>query len=283
VIDLTDRLPYVQRRHRGRGVSLLVPFRADTEDREDIWEWLADYYAYHLPAARIIVGTDHGVPFSKASALNDAYSRTEDDVVVLLDADGYADWRVIEHCAHRIREARLIGRRSWYVPYRRLVRLTRAATLELLDSDPRHHWRKPEWFEVANAGDDGCYEGTDQGHHYGAVIMVMPTEAYAEVGGMDLRFRGWGSEDISFLLALDTLYARHRTLDTTMVTASHVTLGEKHHRRWVGQERADVNGRLGQRYSEAWGDPVRMRRLVDEGLGIVDYDQDRWLDDGGSA
>lgn len=277
MIGFEYALALMPRHMRGRGISLLVPFRADTPDRQIILDWLVRYYEYHLPHAEIIIGEDDGHPFSKTCAVNDAATIARGDVYVILDADCYIDVRQILTAAYRIRHARENGRREWYIPYRGLFRLTHAATLALLESDPELPYLRalcdqdqlpdphpplirPADHQVENQ------DGSGHGHWFGALIQVMPREAFEAVGGMEPRCRGWGVDDVAFMMALDTLYARHRTLPGSVVTPDHVVFGERHHRKWVGQERRDPNGNLGSRYRAAWGDPGRMRALVDEGF-----------------
>lgn len=275
-------LDYVPRKHRGRGISLVVPFRADTPDRAFIWQYLREYYEYHLPKAELIVGTDHGVPFSKTAAWNDGMQYVTGDVVVLLDADCYIDTRTIELAAFRIREARKAGRRAWTVPYRSMQRLTAVGTMNMFKRPPQY----PHVCFTASScePESGGYDGENvMAHHYGALIMIIPIEAWMELGGFDPRFRSWGAEDISTSMALDTLYCKHRTMAGTVVTPHHQVIGSKHHRVWSGGER-DANGQLGMRYRRAWGDPVRMRALVDEYTHLVyaqDEDLTRWDDEGG--
>lgn len=253
-------LPYVPRRHRGKGISLLFPFRADTSDRQIIFDWLIAYYEHHLPMAEIVVGVDDGHPFSKTCAVNDAASIATGDVYVIIDADCYIDTDQILKAAHKIRFARDFGRKEWFIPYRTLWRLNHEATVELLESNPEGRFYEPNPWAVENC------DGSGFGHWFGALIQIMPREAFRAVGGMEPRCRGWGVDDISFAMAVDTLFARHRTLDGCVVTPDHVVFGERHHRKWVGQDRRDPNGNLGSRYRAAWGDPARMRALVDEGL-----------------
>lgn len=232
-----------------------MPFRADTPDRQIIFDWLMRYYEYHLPAAEIVIGEDHGHPFSKTCAVNDAAELASGDVFVIIDADAYIDVRQILEAAHRIRLARDLGRRAWYIPYRTLWRLNHPATVELLESNPEGRFCEPNPWAVENC------DGSGSGHHFGALIQIMPREAFLAAGGMDPRFRNWGAEDISFAMCVDTLYARHRTLDGSVVTPDHTVFGPRHHRQWAGGTKQDQNGRLGMRYRRAWLDPDRMRKL----------------------
>jgi glycosyltransferase involved in cell wall biosynthesis len=251
---------------RGYGISILVPFRADDTERRRIWDWLQSYWEWHLPEAQLIVGEDHGWPFSKTQAVNRAARHASGDIFVILDADCWIDPEVIVKAAHKIRVARANHKRRWYVPYRHLWRLTKEASHEILEENPLWVPAPGDWTEIdANEDIENCDE-SGVGHHFGALIQIMPREAFFEVRGMDPRCRGWGVDDIAMLMALDTLYTRHRTLDNDVFTFYHRPRGRRHHRFWEGQEHEDPNGRLGERYSNASGDVGRMRALIDEWL-----------------
>lgn len=91
---------WFKRRRRGKNISLLVPFRPNTEYRQMVWEWLEQYYRYQLPRAEIIVGTDDGKdPFCKTMAFNNAFAFSRGDVIVLLDADCMLPGKYIQSCA----------------------------------------------------------------------------------------------------------------------------------------------------------------------------------------
>jgi hypothetical protein len=82
---------------------------------------------------------------------------------------------------------------------------------------------------------------------------------------MDPRFRGWGSEDVSFMRALDTIYAQHELGDNDVVHLWHERPGISWAtRRWVGQPDVVANSRLGQRYAMATSEPGFMRALTSE-------------------
>lgn len=178
-------------------ISLLVPFGGKDPRRAEVWEWLEQYWRENLPDCEIVVGHDRrsrkrGVPFSKAVAVNDAFKRSRGDIIVVLDADTYMSTEVITHCARRIRTAQQYGVRMWLIPYRFLFRLTREASDRVLASDPCD----PLQFSTPPPREDvESVNGSGSGHFYGALAQIMPREAFEIVGGMDPRFRGWGSED----------------------------------------------------------------------------------------
>jgi hypothetical protein len=255
-------------RARGKGITLLVPFRSDGDRRSQTWEWLRMYWQAWLPEAEIVEGHDEHVPFCKTAAVNSAFRRSGGDVVVILDADCYIDSEVILDCARRIRSARRRGRRMWFIPYRHFYRLTDQASLLVLSSAPEDPYR---FASPPPPGDTEESSGQSVGHWFGALIQVMPREAFEAAGGMDERFAGWGGEDVSFMIAVDTLYAKHRTTRNQVLHLWHEHIGTLHvDREWVGQAVAGSNNPLATRYQGARGRPDRMRALTREtGAGAL--------------
>jgi Glycosyl transferase family 2/N-terminal domain of galactosyltransferase len=252
---------------RGAGISLLVPFRSDGDVRLATWKWLREYWEHELPGAQICVGTSFAVPFCKTSAVNQAAAQASGDVFVILDADCYMPGHVIEECAKRIRAARDDGRKLWFIPYRRFYRLTQDASRRLLASNPD----SPLQFPDPPPPDDIIPESKksiSHGHWFAALIQIMPREAFAAAGGMDSRFRGWGGEDIAFMRAVDTMYAKHKTADNGTFHVWHPVLaaGEPHLRMWAGQAGPRANDWLSERYASAFGDRALMAQVIASAL-----------------
>lgn len=251
---------------KGKGISLLVPFRADSPRRRETWAWLDEYWRAQLPKAQLIVSTNDRVPFAKTMAVNSAFKQATGDIIVILDADCYISAEVILECAIAIRSALKLGQKLWYIPYRQFYRLTNAASLLVLDSCPKN----PRRFPTPPPNHDIEQNGTSHssGHWYGALIQIMPREAFITAGGMDLRFDGgWGGEDVSFMNAVDTLYARHKTTCNQVLHLWHPTIGGNDKwksRMWAGQVNAQGNDALTWRYNGAFGLPDQMQRLVNE-------------------
>lgn len=256
----------------GWGISLLVPFRANPGDpgyheRVRNFEWIKAYWEEQLPLAELIHGHDESVPYSKTRAVNDAARRATGDIFVILDADAYLHPEVIEKSAHEIRVARREGRKLWYIPYRRFYRLDDDISRMITWSDPGDPLRLPDPPPRRYVESVQTYSGQSdfRAHWYGALIQVMPREAFEECGGMDERFAGWGAEDVAFMRTVDALYAPHKSLARSVCHLYHPRLGKDvTDRKWAGQESANSNWPLSKRYLEAKGDPAKMRALVNE-------------------
>ena len=264
---------------KGCGISFLIPFHCPDQDsrRAENWRWLKEYWKCQLPGAEIVMGfdaasiADPGIPFSKSCAVNNAASKAHGDIFVIVDADGYVTAEAILICAHRIRKARKKGRRLWFVPYRQFFRLTERCSRHVLESNPYH----PKKFSTPPP--KHCIQntsGSQHGHWFGALIQIVPREAFCEVGGWDPRFRGWGGEDHAAMEATDTLYWHHKTLPGQVLHLWHPMLGPEglgpwvdwQHRMWPNQKASGNNDHLSRKYYGANGHPRRMRKLVNEGL-----------------
>lgn len=273
-----------KRRKVRERISLLVPFETMDPFRIAVWAWLAVFWKCHIPNVQIVVGRDHTskrpwwdwrppLVFSKTNAINDAFRRSNGDVIVIVDADVVLNPRVIRHCAERLRVYRKNGIRRWFMPYDKIYRLTQEVTDDLLLSDPCNPLPLPP---TPRAQDVEGYDGSGQG--YGALIQIMPREALELVEGADPRFVGWGGEDASLLHALDTLWGPFKETHNPVWHLWHPRhiLGHGKNfetRIWEGQESANVNNRLASAYRRARGDRDLMQALVDQGNHL---DKRRW-------
>lgn len=266
---------------KGCGISILVPFYSpDLENqRAKNWKWLKQYWAKQLPGAEIIIGIDSEAgkdnkSFSKSCAVNDAVSKANGDIYVIADADGYIDVNSILYCAKEIRLARKNKKKLWFIPYRKFYRLTESASQELLNSDaknPLKYTDQPSKNQVLESGHFNGVSGSAVGHWYGALMQVMPEEAFKAVGGWDPRFRGWGGEDHAAMRAMDTLYWPHKTLPTPVFHVWHPILSaakpnspKNKNRLWENQDVNNSNDTLSHRYYWAQGNVERMQKLVNE-------------------
>ncbi len=243
-------------------ISLLVPFDGVNEQRVKVVKWLKKYWKHELPDAEFILTTSDYVPFCKTNALNKAARKAKGKVLVILDADAFISGKVINRCADRILED--LDNHLWYIPYRRLYRLTKNTTEYILASSPTAPYippSPPPREMIENHGHASKY-----GHRYGAMCMVFPREALDTLGCFDERFKGWGGEDIALLRALDTLWGKHKTVDNDILHMWHPYIGKDYtSRMWENQQAANLNSTLASTYHKASKSPAKMREIVDEG------------------
>lgn len=244
-------------------ISFIIPFSSKNEVRIKNLKWLIKHLKYEFPKAEIIVGKSENKVFRKGVAFNDAIKKSRGRVIVLLDADALVPRETIEHCVKRILEELGYGNRLWYVPYRRLVRLSEEITQNIVNSNPRKSIILPdpipkEWIE-------NCGEALTYGHHYGALCMIIPREAYEAIGCFDERFEGWGGEDVSYLKTFDALWGKFKSTNTPIYHLYHPSIGVDYKdKRWDGQEKEMANAHLANRYLNATGDYQKIKILNDE-------------------
>jgi hypothetical protein len=241
-------------------ISLLIPFSSSNPDRKANFDWLLKYWSHELSEAEVVIGESKGDIFCKGEALNDAARKSKGKILVILDADAYLSGDIITYCAIRMLEEE--KNNLWYVPYRRLYRLTKSITEQITNSDPSNPYRPTLPIE------DKDIENHDKiryGNRYGAMIMMLSRKAYNFLGGFDERFKGWGGEDVCLLRALDTLYGKHKTIDADIFHLWHPFNGLNYEeRRWDGQEKGGSNWNISKRYGRAINKPKEMKQLIKE-------------------
>ncbi len=174
-------------------------------DKGDRWrsgvkDWVERYWRSHVPSAEFIVGTDgERELFNRSACFNDAASRASGDVLFTLDADCVLNPAVVKQAVSAVSD-----QRAWAVPWFTNYRLSHHRTAEIITA-------APETFETPDPPPAFWYEGREAGigMRFAGFCALVPRPAWELVGGMDEGFEGWGSEDIGFMLALDTLWGPH--------------------------------------------------------------------------
>lgn len=229
-------------------ISLLVPWRASEPIRTENWNWIRRRWENNYPEAEIVIGNDEGMPFSKTSAVNDAYSRSSGDILVVADADS---WVEPHHLNKAIRYAG--ARDSLVMPWWRAFRLTEGDSRILLESEPT---RMVTNQMKLNMVDPNPSPST------AAMVYVISRKAFEMVGGMDPRFRGWGSEDVCFALACGTMLGTKYLLGE-VYSLWHPRPRESGARVWE-QDIPRNNRALARRYRSCINKPLRMAELCSE-------------------
>jgi glycosyltransferase involved in cell wall biosynthesis len=177
-------------------VSILVPFRSEegNDQRDKLWEWIERRWRWMAPEAEIVIGEDTGgTPFSKTTAVNDAFMKSTGDILIVADADAWLEPdRFKKTIAATDQRQRLI------VPWARVYRIDKTGTESLLKMDPTGPLPLDK-IGIERGSPEPITAGT---------IFAITRRAFETVNGMDPRFRGWGFEDISFRRACDVLIGR---------------------------------------------------------------------------
>lgn len=214
-------------------VSLLVPWRPDGDVRDRLWAWCAARWARIAPDVEVVEGYSAAGPFRVGEALNNAASMASGDVFVNYCADGVPDIEAIEAALPAVAES------GWAALFARTAFLTETATREVIEADDVAD------VEISTEGIVivGCCNGP----------TVLHRDLWADLGGQDVRFAGWGPEDLAFRIALQTLAGPGRQCDATLVHLFHGS--------GPTQETSPDNQELFDRYVAANGDPAAMRAL----------------------
>jgi glycosyltransferase involved in cell wall biosynthesis len=225
-----------------RRLSILIPYGGTEEWRQRHFYWLLDRYGKLLPDAQIVIGTSDE-PFNRGKARNEAFSKSTGDVLLIADADTIFHLDQIEAAINMLQ-----GHRTWVIPYGWYYNLNRETSENILMLDSGETVMEP----TSPASWEHKVESW-------AGLLVMPREAFEQVGGYDEGFQGWGYEDNAFRLALDTLWGSHTRLPWSYCLhlwhpiAADGGFEQPH----IHENRARY--RL---YEAAVGNPAAMRRVI---------------------
>ena len=171
--------------------------------------------------------------FRLARVLNLGVSAIDADYVVILHGESVPrrDFvRVVRSCMHP----------GWYVAGRR-VQLSQRLTNEVLGNKlPMHRWGLVDWFRVRTeagplssltrrdrrkVGARGLPEFIPVNRTYGYLLGVWRSD-FERVNGYDMRFEGWGEEDVDIALRLGRTGLRcgHAGPNGTLIHLWHETV-----------------------------------------------------------
>jgi hypothetical protein len=194
-------------RRGDHGVSIIVPRAVDDgPERIAAWAWLKARYQTLFPDWQLLEGRSHAAMWRKGEAVDNALTRATGSVLVIADADC-----VVPEAALREAVALVESGVPWVVPHRTVSRLNPRQTAEWL-ADPVSTERPPPTGDLFRP----AYTGVA-----GGGIVVIERSDFAAVGGIPKTFCGWGAEDESLALILDTMLGPHRRLDTPLVHLWH--------------------------------------------------------------
>lgn len=223
-------------------VLVAIPWRI-TPDRARACELTVDRYNKVLPDAEVMLfGSEHEEFCLAACRNNGVYyaERAGFDVVVIGDADTLPEQPALIRAIHQAWDPDG-GRVRVQLPYTEYRSLRRRGTEQYVNGTPL---RECDHL-VVPAATSGVY--------------VTSPAAWWACGGQDERFRGWGMEDVAWLVAHRTLLEAEPVRHDGRVYALHHESAAK------SGPQYDANVALYQRYLAAAGNADAIRALVDEG------------------
>lgn len=188
------------RRKISAGVAVVVPFRPDRAERDVAFDWVRRRYEALHPDWEFVVGDcPDGEQWRKGLAVEAALLKTKAATLVIADADVFVDPEALRQAVDAVQNQRS----EWVVPHRKVKRLDRGSSEEVLGLDPAEVGT-PERQVLARAE----YEG-----YAGGGLVVVDRADYEASGGIPPVFYGWGAEDECLAVVLDTLLGLHTRLD----------------------------------------------------------------------
>jgi hypothetical protein len=176
-----------------RKFSILIPL-SETLDpiRENNFKYILNQYKKSLPYADIVIGKDNSKNkfFCKARAVNNAASKAENDIFVIVDIDIIVDINSI------IDSIELLNKYSFVIPFDKVYALSPEITRTIIKNNLNFQ-------EVHNLNTSNKLYAKPP--IWGG-IQIVSKKYFNNVNGYDERFVGWGGEDTSFLKAIQCFH-----------------------------------------------------------------------------
>lgn len=214
-------------------VSVVIPFLSDDPNRQRSFEWVKNWWRTNFPDWQKLVA--HNYPFTKAGSINLGVKETTGGVVLIADSDCFTpDVISLQRLVQEV-EA---GKQPWVVPHKFVYRLPEKASQTVYEEGAVDLKKLTRSI--------GCVGGG---------LIVVSREAWDIVGGFDERYTTWGGEDVSFGLALESLFGPQTRGKLDLLHLWHAPQN-------YGFRVPDTTARLIQEYRRASRHPDRMRALI---------------------
>lgn len=226
--------------------AVCIPFRSDNGGvRDDLMKFTVKWWQQNVPEAQVVLGdVQMASQFCRAWAINEAVALAGDlagEIVLISDAD------TVTLDPESIRHAVITARNQMILCYPHEMRwmLGPKDTAALMS---RGAWK------TGDPETTGPHPNTYSG------VVACGRPLWDMVNGFDVRFEGWGFEDLAFMHACGTLGALTRTPGAEHVHLWHPTKVEEREE----QPHYLANWAVWNKYTAAAGNPVEMRAVIDE-------------------
>jgi predicted glycosyltransferase involved in capsule biosynthesis len=227
-----------------KDLTIVIPFRAQSERRKEIFEWILSRYKILFSGSQIIVAdSDPTKPFSRSQSRNVGVSSVKTEYVLIADADTIPFYPFI-----KLGYESLINGANWVIPY---------------GKKGYFNLKKPYSDKVLSMSCDSfitpdLFEWDFQLESWAGQIL-MKTQCFHDVNGYDERFVGWGYEDNSFQKAMDTLVGPFTRIESGWT--AHIWHHAAEAETW-SQPHIENNRRLHSLYAQYSGNQILMSELV---------------------
>ncbi|GAA0699117.1 hypothetical protein GCM10008904_04190 [Paraclostridium ghonii] len=218
-------------------LSIIIPFKTDTGNRERNWNWIKKRYESLMPDAELCIDERNETPYCKSAAINAAVRKSTQEILLIVDADIVLNINDLENAINEVYDKGIVAPS-------RLVRFSENATNRILDTN------------CFNVDDSFIDSNTQIFTSLFSGICIMKKEIFKKCGGYDEIFKGWGNEDVAFVKCM------HR-VNGPIHKISNFTMYHLHHQN-------DSNHRNADNF-------IKNKMLLDSLYSIENIDKSIWL------
>lgn len=174
-------------------VSVCFPWRADDGHRDRLAAWILKRWELLFPDYQLLKGACDDGPFNRSQAINEAFSRSSGDIIIVADLDTiFRAMDVREAVAHVEKDPN-----SWGFGFTDYIKLTAECTEQVLSrpAEAEFHIKSVDAYESSQSTMSG--------------LLFITKEGFEKVGGFDAGFVGWGYEDSAFTQVADRKLSHH--------------------------------------------------------------------------
>ncbi len=171
--------------------AFLIPFRTDNGHREKLFNWNVERINRLFPDSNVYVGGGPDGEFNRSAAINEAFSKIQDESFIIInDSDTVWNSTLIMNGIYALTHNRFV------IPYSHYHLMDAPHTGKILS--------EREDIQITHTNYD--YENTIQANphvwHAPPVsgVLMMRASDFIITKGFDQRFRGWGEEDVAFVI-----------------------------------------------------------------------------------
>ncbi|WP_199874183.1 galactosyltransferase-related protein [Paraclostridium bifermentans] len=164
-------------------LSIIIPFKTDGKDRERNWNWLKKRYQALMPEAELCIDDLDVTPYCKSASINNAVRKSNREILLIVDADIIMNVGDLEKAVKEVYDKGIVAPS-------RLIKFSENATNKILQSNN---------FNI----DDSLIDiNTQVFNSISSGICIIKKEIFKKCGGYDEKFKGWGNEDVVYLITV---------------------------------------------------------------------------------